>query len=217
MTVKKNPTAEQLNEFRKLIGLASSDADLDNINAFIEEYDLSTQIFEENGKKGVKDAAGEVLIPAIYDEVCYTFMDFCTPFAVPVIKDGKFAFAAHNGEGTLVSDFEYDDIVYTPECCYVIVKDGKKGLAGEDGKVMIPAEMDEIYSPFNGLAAYEKDGKYGFSMVYESLMTEAVYDSHELGEDDYLEVVKDGVKGYIDAQGQFTTDEDERYFSAYCN
>lgn len=45
MTVKKNPTAEQLNEFRKLIGLASSDADLDNINAFIEE----------NGKKGVKD------------------------------------------------------------------------------------------------------------------------------------------------------------------
>ena len=48
-------------------------------------------------------------------------------------------------------------------------------------------------------------------------MTEAVYDSHELGDDDYLEVVKDGVKGYIDAQGQFTTDEDERYFSAYCN
>jgi hypothetical protein len=34
---------------------------------------------------------------------------------------------------------------------------------------------------------------------------------------DALEGIKDGVKGYVDSKGQFTTDEDERYFGAFCD
>lgn len=217
MTEKKIPTVEQLNDFRQLLKTASCDADYTKLNAFIEEYDLYTKVYEENGKMGVKDAAGQVLVPAVFDEVGYTFMDHFKPYAVPVIKDGKCAFAAQDGKGTLLSDFEYDAIHYTTECCYILVKDGKKGLAMSSGSVVIPAQMDQVCTPFNGLASYEKDGKHGFSLVYQPLTTEAVYDDYEIADDEYLEVVKDGVKGYVDSKGQFTTDEDERYFGAFCD
>ena len=217
MTEQKKPTVEQLNDFRQLIKTAACEADTDKLNAFINEYDIYTQIYEENGMKGVKDAAGQVLVPAAFDEVCYTFADHFLPHAVPVIKDGKFAFAAQDGTGTLLSDFEYDDIVYTAECCYIVVKDDKKGLALSDGTLVIPAQMDDIYTPFNGLGGYEKDGKHGFSLVYEQLTTEAIFEDYEIGEDDYLIVIKDGVRGYVDSQAQFTTDEDERYFGSFCD
>ena len=34
---------------------------------------------------------------------------------------------------------------------------------------------------------------------------------------EYLQVVKDGVNGYIDESGEFTTEEDERFFHASCD
>ena len=144
-------------------------------------------------------------------------MDHFKPYAVPVLKGDKFALVAQDGKGTMLSDFEFDQIHYTPECCYILVKDGKKGLAMSDGTVVIPAQMDQVYTPFNGLASFEKDGKSGFSMVYEGITTEAVYDDCELEGDTYLEVVKDGVKGFIDSNGVFTTDEDEAHFGAFCD
>lgn len=158
-------------------------SDYDKLNAFIEEYDLYTKVFEENGKMGVKDAAGQILVPAEFDEVGYTFMDHCKPLAVPVLKEGKFALAALDGKGTMLSGFEFDEIHYTPECCYILVKDGKSG----------------------------------FSMVYEGITTEAVYEDCEIECDAYLEVVKDGVKGFIDSNGEFTTNEDEAHFGAFCD
>lgn len=54
MTEKKTPTVEQLNDFRQLLKTASCDADYTKLNAFIEEYDLYTKVYEENGKMGVK-------------------------------------------------------------------------------------------------------------------------------------------------------------------
>lgn len=217
MTEKKIPTVEQLNDFRHQVRTAVSAADCDKLNAFMEEYDIYTKVYEENGKVGVKDAAGQVLVPAGYEEVGYTFMDHSKPLAVPVLKDGKFALVAQDGKGTMLSDFEFDEIHYTPECCYILVKDGRKGLAMSDGTVVIPAQMDQVYTPFNGLASYEKDGKSGFSMIHEGITTEAVYDDCEIECDAYLEVVKDGVKGFIDSNGEFTTDENEAHFGSFCD
>ena len=131
------------------------------------------------------------------------------------VKDGKLAFVAMDGKGTMRSDFIYDDIEYTPECCYIVVKDGKKGIALHNGREVVPSEMDEVSLPFNGLAYFQKDGKYGFALIYEELLTGAFFEDFELGENEYLEVTRDGVKGYIDSEGVFTTDEDLKYFGAF--
>ena len=62
---------------------------------------------------------------------------------------------------------------------------------------------------------YENEGKYGFAMLGYDVYTEAVYDDYDVI-DENLEVIKDGVKGYIDFEGNFTQDEDEKFFNCSC-
>ena len=57
-----------------------------------------------------------------------------------------------------------------------------------------------------------KDGKYGFASTAIDRTTEAIYDDYEF-QDEYLVVTKDGESGYIDIEGQFTTDPEKKYFN----
>ena len=127
------------------------------------------------------------------------------------------ALVSPDGKGTLLTEPVYDHICFD-DCFFVLVKDGKKGLATGGGEVIIPAEMDEVYTPFNSLTAYSKDGKFGFAMIGYGLMTGPEYESYDIESGtEYLQVVKDGVNGYIDESGEFTTEEDERFFHASCD
>lgn len=210
--VKNPPAVEQVIEFRTWLDNLDDEAIMAKANAFLQEYDLSTQIYEEDGRYGVKDICGEVLVPAMFDEITCCFDDESRYWAVPAVKDGKMALVAADGKGTLLTPFEYDAINFH-FCYYYPIKDGKQGLADVSGRIFIPAEMDQVYEPFNSLVAFAKDGKYGFSMLGTDLITEPIYDDHELDESDTLVVVKDGVRGYIDEHGAFTLDRDESYFN----
>ena len=55
MTEKKIPTVEQLNDFRQQVKTAVTSSDYDKLNAFMEEYDLYTKVFEEreDGSEGI--------------------------------------------------------------------------------------------------------------------------------------------------------------------
>lgn len=209
MTEKKTPTATQMAEYRQWCKTAVLEADYKKISEFNEEYEVFTQVYVEGGKKGVKDAVGEVLIPALYDDVTYTFADSFRHMAVPVVRAGKLALAASDGKGTLLTDFEYDGIRFE-EGYYYLFKDKKQGLAISGGNVVIPAEMDQVYVPWNELVVFEKDGKYGFAIIGSDFISEAVYEECEIDNDEYLQVRLEGVWGYIDENGQFTTDPDEK-------
>ena len=52
-------------------------------------------------------------------------------------------------------------------------------------------------------------------MLGYDVYTETVYDDYDVI-DENLEVIKDGVKGYIDFEGNFTQDEDEKFFNCSC-
>ena len=90
------------------------------------------------------------------------------------------------------------------------------GLADVSGRILVPAEVDKVYEPFNDLIVFEKDDKYGFSMLGSDVLTEAIYEDYEVGDDEYLIVVKDGVRGYLDEEGRFTTESDDSFFYAGC-
>lgn len=209
---KKIPTPELLQEYRELLNSASTDADYEKAKAFEDEYETFAQIFEEDGKKGVKDIVGEIIVPALFDEIAYTFTEAFSWFAIPVVNDGKYGLVKPDGSGEMLEECIYDNIVLD-DWFYFLLKDGKQGLCTATGKRIIPAEMDKVYHPFNDLVTFEKEGKEGYAMMNTGIITEAVYDSSDILDDEYLSVTYNGQSGYIDADGQFTTDEDEAFFN----
>ena len=214
MQEKKTPTVEQVMEYRTWM-FKLTDESMEKITAFEREYDVFTKIYEEDGHYGVKDACGEVLVPALFDDIASTFMDECRRWAVPVVNDGKMALVTPDGKGTLLIPFDYDKIHFYFGFFYLI-KEGKMGLADVSGRILVPAEMDKVYEPFNDLIVFAKEGKYGFSMLGSDVLTESIYDDYEVGDDEYLIVVKDGVRGFLDEEGRFTTESDDSFFYAGC-
>ena len=71
------------------------------MNDYVTRYDWFTRIIEgPDGKKGMEDPAGKVLIPAVFDEVAYTYdTNFIQPSAVPCVKSGKCALVKTDGTG----------------------------------------------------------------------------------------------------------------------
>lgn len=211
--MKQIPTLTQMQEYRQMAKNMNSQADFDKVLAFEQEYDVFTKVYSEDGKFGVKDAIGEILVPAMFDEIGYTYADSCRGFAVPVIKDGKMALVSPDGKGTMLTDAIYDEIRFC-DCSFILYKDGKQGLATGSGLVVVPAEMDEVFLPMNDLVVFTKDGKNGFAMSGTGLITEPEYDDFVIAENEYLMIFKNGQKGYIDEQGSFTTEEDMKFFHA---
>ena len=135
-------------------------------------YDhIYTKVFYDNEKVGVKDAAGRVIVPAIYDDIYYLAWPY-----------------------------------------YVLVKDGKKGLADIDGIIYLTPDYDEIHEPIgDNLVPYKKDGKFGFTRVDYDFYTDTEFDTYEVDEENRcLRVTQDGVSGYVAYDGYFTTNPKEQ-------
>lgn len=212
---KEIPTPEQVLEYRaKYDGSETESMEIQKwCQAFEDKYDLMTKVYEENGKFGVKDATGQVMVPAIYDSIEYTHDDMCRSFPVPASLNGKMALVASDGKGTPCTDFEFDSI----SCqygYYFLEKDGKYGFADLDGYIYLHAIADDVDPPvpYCDIVNYEVAGKTGFIALGVRVDSGALYEEYELDEDEYVVVYKDGVKGYLDIKGHFTQDESQKYF-----
>ena len=83
-----------------------------------DKYERFHEIFEENGKYGIKDYKGNIMITPSYD-----FLRPCTKAYVddlcvmPVIaeKEGKMGLILPDGKDTVIADFVYDDIAIRDE------------------------------------------------------------------------------------------------------
>lgn len=213
--MKKIATTEQLREYRNLTDNMKFHSDFEKINAFEDEYDVMCHTFEENGQTGVKDMLGEILVPAMFDDIPIVFSDQFRKLAIVAIKDGKYGLVKPDGKGTIILDCVYDNIHFS-NWFYYVVKDGKCGLFNNCGGELLPVMADKIYEPWNDLIIYEADGKTGFSMMGSGVITEALYESYEINESEDLVVTLDGKQGYIDEDGRFTEDPDELWFTAAC-
>lgn len=87
------------------------------LNRIKNKYIRYHEIFEINGKFGMKNYKGQVLIDAKYDflRTAYVFSDDLS--VVPVIAqyNGKMGLILPDGKNTVVSDFIYDDILLRDE------------------------------------------------------------------------------------------------------
>ena len=152
--------------------LVEANADYEELQSLIEEYDYYDQTFEVDGKVGLKDVKGNILVPALYkdfpERYCSLFM---RKRPMPVMGDNdKYALVSTDGTNTVLTPFEYDAI-YHKECTsyYICTKrEGDKvlaGLLGVTGEVLVPCEMDYFYESKNGIEAFKKADKYGFYAI----------------------------------------------------
>ena len=179
-----------------------------------DEYDWMSYEFEENGRKGMKDVLGKVLVPAEYDDFGCSFSYNYSPITIPVKKDGKWGLVSADGTNTVVADFVYSDIDplgYNFERCYFFKEEGLDtfGLMSEDGKVLVPNIITKCADPARMYTFFFKSGdKYGLYMRDRDLYLEPVYDSIEC--DDFnvpMTFVKDGVEGCVDYKKRFFSKE----------
>lgn len=70
------------------------------------------EVFEENGKFGIKDYQGRVILSASYDflRTPYVYVDDMRQMPVIAQKGGKMGLVLLDGDDTCVVDFVYDDI-----------------------------------------------------------------------------------------------------------
>ena len=131
---------------------------------------VASAAFEENGKWGLKNAKGEVLMPAIYDGI----FDTAPHYDISVVeKDGKFGYLHSNGKELVPPIYdEAVDVMYCEEEPIAeIMLNGKRGLLRVNSNTLVvPAEYDAIETLCYGFFGLKKDEKYGVSTYTHAIV-----------------------------------------------
>lgn len=96
-----------------------------------EKYIRYHQIFEKDGKFGIKDHEGNILLNALYDflRTPYVYVDDMTAMPIIAEKNGKMGLVLPDGNDTIVVPFEYDDIsLRDTEPWFELTKSGQTTL-----------------------------------------------------------------------------------------
>lgn len=205
----------------------SDDRIIEEMNDLMNNKNWFTQIFVgEDGKKGMKDARGKIIVPAIYDDYAFTYhIILGSRSTIIAVKDGKMGIVKTDGSGESTTGFIYDNLGYIKiiSGAYFFRK-GKGlsyGVVGCDGKEIIPCVIDESYEP-DGTNFFYKNGNYwGLWQYMQGILLQPMYDNIEFGEEleDPLIFTLNGDLGYVNADKEFIPkkdvdsieDEDERH------
>ena len=156
----------------------------------------------ENGKMGVKLSNGEIVIPALYDEIAYTYDSFeadTRPYVA--MKDGKYGLVLPDGKGTELTPFVYEIIASVPEIpnhfLYRKEEGNRFGIMAMDGREVTPCNLDS-YS-CDGQTVYFRSGEHhGLWQWVINELLEPIYDDIEvLDIDEPTLFTLNGEKGYV--------------------
>ncbi|MCI5814206.1 MAG: hypothetical protein SO011_03065 [Prevotella sp.] len=98
------------------------------LNRIKSKYIQYHQVFEENGKYGILDHKGEILVHPLYDflRTPYVYVDDLSMMPIIAQKDGKMGLILPDRNDTVVADFIYDDISLREEPPYFEARKGRK-------------------------------------------------------------------------------------------
>ena len=98
---------------------------------------------------------------------------------------------------------------------YLAKKNGKYGILDSRGNEITPVIMDEVHEMIDtdGCIPLVKDGKWGLVHFYDYVAP--IYDKMEIRSEEYVKVWLNGVQGWLDNKGQFTTEESQAYIGSW--
>lgn len=186
------------------------DANQNTIIPFEYEYisPISNNTFlsiQKNGKSGIADYDGNILIPCEYDMLyAEYFWGSYSKYKIEGTKDGKTYYGWIDENNKLVVPCEYESISKTLRG-YEVKKDGKYGFIDLNGKTLFEPEYDDTYYQFPFLdenhIGFIKDGKYGILQTNTGKTLPAIYDMvRSCGENRFL-VSLNGKYGIINGEG----------------
>jgi len=187
---------------------------------FMNSIDWSAEIFTVDDKHGLKTALGEVILPPIFEDIhVYKFIEYNKDKLVTAAINGKYGVVEADGVGTWVIEPKFDYIGIPNSLTHVYINNKWGVIKVPSGEYLIPPVCDSIsrdngFLFVNDIAIYEKDGKTGV-ITSNGHFTDPQFDEVEWWDDGAVKVKLKGEWGYIDENDQFTTDEDESYYS--CN
>ena len=206
IVVKKLSLQQKIDDALDNENYEESDRLYELVSELNEKYDFKDQVFEENGRKGLRDMTGDTLVPPLYAGICETY-NFEELRGCPIgvcNENGKCALVTTDGEGTLLTDFEYDNIRFFGYLPYFIVWKGEKvGFIDIDGTVVVPCILDDWHDGFNDIQIIESEGKYGFITRW-GLYVEPMYDELD-NKNNEPRVRKGDTWGYVNTDGDFVT------------
>lgn len=106
------------------------------LNRMRKKYEQYHEVFEQNGKFGIRNHHGKTLLSPVYDflRTPYVYVDDLRSLPVIAQKDGKMGLVMPDGHDTVVADFVYDDIALRDEPPYFEVRKGDTyGVLDADG------------------------------------------------------------------------------------
>ncbi len=191
----------------------SQDTFFDLMQNYHDQFDWTDITFEENGKKGLKDIKGDIVVPAKYDEFYYTSDLIKSPLkTVVAMKNEKFGLVERYS-GKELTDIKYD-LLFPDETLrffFYREKGGRSyGLLNNVGEEVIPCYIDKYYDNLLASGFYFQSGeKFGYYSVDNDLLVEPKYDDIIFEDlDEPLIFRINGVEGCISNDGKFYTMED---------
>jgi hypothetical protein len=176
-------------------------------------------IFSRNGKYGLINSLGEIIVKPIYDGIDRGWFSFKNTYTFPhfqngllmVIQSGKYGYIDQTGK-VIVPFNQYEDAgAFLYRDLAPVKKNGKWGYINRKGEIAIPCSFDGVACfSNNGLAAVSQKGKIGFintdgSFVvpfkYEGYKTNGIFDQVEFRHG-YAVVMTQNKKGILHESGQ---------------
>lgn len=158
---------------------------------------------KNNGKVGLMDTLENFILPQKYEKLYHEYMPRF-PNLTSFKKDGKWGLmSGEYSDMEIVLENEFDSVMcdYEFKDHFIIINQGKLGLADTNGKVVIQPQFQAIQAMEDGSFAYKKNDKWGFMGRTGTIHCSPRYDGIYENEKNWCLVGKDGGFGFCKTSG----------------
>jgi hypothetical protein len=192
----------------------------DRFLEIMNNYNWSPELFEENGKYGLKNWDGSLLLPAQFDD--FRMMSSALHNAgdrILAIIDGKEGIALMNGtDWAWVIKPDFDFISY-PNSIVAVKKEALWGIYDtSSGEYLVNPDLDDIFIHgggflfVNGIGILRKGDKFGV-INDNGDISQLDFDEVSIDFDGLLRVRQGDKWGYVNEAGTFEEDEELAYWA----